>query len=181
MSILGLAVFNFNGSINEFPQLHEKQPSSGGRQYTGGGTHGQGVMGLPKGLDRPHRRPNRTPFLLLQNTGSGIARELESEIGRANCLFLNVPKERSIDPAPLEKKESNPFFARPLATGVGIRKLQETCIGEIKCHRLAFISDQALALPLDDQRRMAYLARYGDLCARQLVLGPAHHIPPLHS
>ena len=50
-----------------------------------------------------------------------------------------------------------------------------------KKNRLAVISDQALTLPLDDQRRMAYLARYGDLCVRQLILGTAHHDAPFLS
>ena len=49
--------------------------------------------------------------------------ELESEIGRANRLFLGVPEERPIDPASLENTKSNPFFARPQAFGVGIEKL----------------------------------------------------------
>ena len=28
---------------------------------------------------------------------------------------------------------------------------------------------------------MAYLARYGELCVRQLILGTAHYLAPLHS
>ena len=64
---------------------------------------------------------------------------------------------------------------------MGFKKLQKACFDEIKRHRLAIISDQALALPLDDQRRMAYLARYGDLSVRQLILGSAYHLVPLQS
>ena len=52
------------------------------------------------------------------------------------------------------------------------------CFDEIKRHRLAVILDQALALPLVDQRRVVYLARYGDLCVKQLALGTARHLAP---
>ena len=61
---------------------------------------------------------------------------------------------------------------------MGIKELQKTCFDEIKRHRLAVIPDQALTLLLDDQRRLAYLARYGDLCVRQPILGTAHHLAP---
>ena len=60
-------------------------------------------------------------WTFFQNTGSSIARELESEIGRVNRLFLDIFKERSIDPASLKNKESNPFFAQPQAFGVGFK------------------------------------------------------------
>ena len=42
---------------------------------------------------------------------------------------------------------------------MGFKKLQKACFDEIKRHRLATISEQALAVKLDDQRRMAYVAR----------------------
>ena len=70
---------------------------------------------------------------------------------------------------------------RPRAFGVGIKKLQKAFFGEIKHNRLAVILGQALALLLYDQRRMAYLAQYGDLFVRQLVLGSAHPLAPLDS
>ena len=69
----------------------------------------------------PTTDPTEPWAFFFQNTGSGIARELESEIGRVNRLFFDVLEERSIDPASLENKESNPFFARPQAFGVGIK------------------------------------------------------------
>ena len=72
------------------------------------------------------------------------------------------------------------MHARPQAFGVGIKKHQKICFGEIKSHRLAIILDQAMALPLDDQRRMAYLACYGNQYVRQLILGTAHHFASLH-
>jgi hypothetical protein len=85
-----------------------------------------------------------------------------------------------IDPA---SETESPFYKRvgdgKLAFGLGIQKLQKACFYDIKRHRFALIARRAQALPHDDQRRMAFFGRFGDRCARQLLLGFAHPLVPL--
>jgi hypothetical protein len=59
--------------------------------------------------------------------------------------------------------------------------LQKACFDDIKRHRFALITRRAQALPLDDPRRIAFFGRFGDKCARQLLLGVSHPLVPLKS
>ena len=46
--------------------------------------------------------------------------------------------------------------------GLGIKKFQKACFGDIKRHRFALITRRAQALPFDDPRRMAFFGRSDD-------------------
>jgi hypothetical protein len=84
------------------------------------------------------------------------------------------------------KRLSLHFYNRPgngklSFGGGGVQKLQQACFGDIKRLRFRLINRIALALPLDDPRRMAFFGRHGDRGVRELLLGWAHHLVPLLS
>ena len=75
----------------------------------------KGLWGSLTDWSGPIADPTEPWDFFFQNTGSEIARELEGEIGRVNRPWLEVPEERSTDPASLYNKEPNQFFARQKA------------------------------------------------------------------
>ena len=75
--------------------------------------------------------------------------------------------------------EDTPFSAPVVAFGAGIQKLQGAFFDSTKERLLVLPTRRAKALPLGDPRRMAFCARCGDLCTRQLLCGLAHPLVPL--
>jgi hypothetical protein len=170
---------NFLNCLNNIlPQMLDAVPKEGATRKGLWTSHTDWIG--PNSFDEVNELTRWSQFF--SNTGSVIAQELQSEIGRVTRLYLDAIEPLGIDP---DTETDSPFYERTgdgkLAFGLGIQKLQKACFDDIKRHRFANITLRAQALPLDDPRRMAFFGRYGDKCVRQLFLGFAHNLVPLQS
>jgi hypothetical protein len=134
----------------------------------------------PGSFDHANRHTRWKQFF--SNPNSGIARELEDEIGRVSRLWLDALQPLGRDPdSETESPFHDCFGDGKLSFGVGFPKLQKACFDDIKRLRLCYIVKRAQSFPYDDPRRMAFFARYGDTSVRQLLLGNAHPLVHMSS
>jgi hypothetical protein len=113
----------------------------------------------------------KTRFATFLGCGYGrISRDLSSEIARAKDTWLGVLEAAGIDPDSDFLKKS-PLAVPAEGFGEGYGKLQKAISEEIQKYRSSVMGRRARALPLDDQRRMAYLSRFGDRFASQFLAG----------
>ena len=129
-------------------------------------------------FDRDKEKEKMRWKLFFEQRGqSNMATELHSEIARAKLAWMDALQALGEDPSRKPHCES-PISVDHVAFGLGVKKLQKAICDEVKILRAKVMDMRAVALPKDDQRRIAYLSRRNDNFARQLLFGcPDNRVP----
>ena len=94
-----------------------------------------------------------------------MAEELPTETRRAKQPWLNALQAVGSDPTKQPRSES-PISVDINAFSVGVKKLQKATCDGVKLLWAKVMDMRAVALPKDDQRRVAYLPRRKGASAR---------------
>ena len=106
-----------------------------------------------------------------------MSEELHTEIRRAKQAWLNALHTVGDDPTKQPHSES-PISVDISAFGIGIMKLQKAICDRAQLIWAKAMGIRSVALPKDDQRRVAYLSRRKNVFAGQLLLGcPDSQVP----
>ena len=104
----------------------------------------------------------------VQRGWSTMAEEPHTKFRCAKQAWVNALQAIGDDQTKQHHSES-PISVDINAFGVGIKKLQKTIWDGVKLLRAKVMDMRAVALPKDDQRRVAYLSRRKGVFARQLL------------
>ena len=163
--------FNFLNAINNaLPQMIDRHDPESGATVKG---YWSSVLTarIGAGSFDMSEEAVKTRFATFLGCGYGrISQDLSSEIARAKDTWLEALEAAGIDPDSDFLKKS-PLAVPAEGFGEGYGKLQKATSEEIQKYRSLGMGRRARALPLDDQRRMAYLSRFGDRFASQFLAG----------
>ena len=163
--------FNFLNAINNaLPQMIDRLDQKSGTTIKG---YWSSVLTARIGagsFDLSDEAAKTRLATFLGNVHSGISADLSSEIARAKVSWLEALESAGIDPESGFLKDS-PLAVPAEGFGQGYGKLQKAISEEIRKYRSLGMGRRARALPLDDQRRMAYLNRFGNRFASQFLVG----------
>jgi len=164
--------FNFLNAINNvLPQMIDRTDFNSNSTIQGFWTCltdriGAGSFDTPeKGASAKHRWE-----LFFARQDSPIAREIMSEIGRAKDSFLEALEGAEVDPAS-DMVQKSFLSVSDTDFGLGFGKLQHAISDELLKYRAKALGIRARKLPLDDQRRMAFLNREDCPFASQFLSG----------